>query len=228
MTAASYPPGVIGIPSTPMIWTAAAMAVLSVPSRAPAGTQTIVMGQAHSSSIAHNRNEIVKRFLAAEHAQWLLFLDSDMVPPVDVVPRLLAHGDDFDVISGACFMRLPPHLPAWNVLDSLAPGAGDRGVSEVESVGMGCALVQRRVLEGMPFPWFEHPEPGVGEDIVFCHKTRAHGFRVWLDPMLDVGHHAPLVVNRELAEAWHTTATGRAQLKDAERRAAQYFEERAR
>jgi len=62
-------------------------------------------------------------------------------------------------------------------------------LAPVDWVGAGALLVRRPVLEKMaPGPWFWPDETGDGEDITFCLKARAAGFRVYCDGRAQVGH----------------------------------------
>jgi hypothetical protein len=75
--------------------------------------------------------------------------------------------------------------------------------------------MHRRVLEGMPEPWFAYPpvqDHGSREDYYHCKKARAHGFRVFVDFDFECGHLATLPVTRELSAAWQSTAVGEEQL----------------
>lgn len=136
----------------------------------------------------HARN-VCARHALDSGAEWLFFLDSDVAPPPDAVPRLLAW--DRPVISGMYCRRSPPHaVPVmmrddrW-VTDIPAPGKGP--LVEVELVGAGCLLIHRRVLEQLPphrpgKPWFDwrsdigppHCRPGeaMSEDFTFCKAVR--------------------------------------------------------
>jgi len=56
-------------------------------------------------------------------------------------------------------------------------------------------LITRRVFEKLaedpntpPFKGSGHSPDQVGEDIHFCDQAQKHGFRVWVDPTLYMGH----------------------------------------
>lgn len=209
-------PGLLGVPATATMWTASAIAIHRV--ALPPGSGHVILDDAASSSIALNRNKIVATLLAHPAMQWLLFCDSDMVPPADTALRLLAHGEDKEIVSAMCFARTPPHLPAWAELADAPATMCEEGLREIDIAGFGCVLVRRRVFETMPPPWFEHPTPGCGEDMVFGRKARALGFRFFLDPTVDVGHMAALPINRDRALAWQSCAAGAAQVASASAR----------
>jgi len=138
--------------------------------------------------ISHARNRIAREFLAAEqHFDYLLMIDSDVAPsrnPLDLVE------DDLDV-AGYIYPiwkadQEPGHEVMWCVepLGELVVG---QGLVEVAAIGTGCVMIARRVLEhpAMRAPFTERfDEDGLlqrGEDLAFCDRARAAGFRVWAD-----------------------------------------------
>jgi hypothetical protein len=139
-------------------------------------------------------------------AEWLLFLDSDVIPPVDVFHRLRSR--DADVVSGLYYVDTPeqPHPAMWRLDETDSPVAVEKtreGVFNVDMVGLGCLLVNRRVLEDVERPWFrwtrgydEHPwdlrhqgeRPGISEDFDFCYKVKEAGYDVYMDTTVKCLH----------------------------------------
>ena len=133
---------------------------------------------------SHNRNQIVKDFLATD-ADYLLMIDADIVPtrnPLDLAAL------DLDVVAAPC--------PQWNsgdiywvVMDKVpggyraAPPERRNGLREADAVGTGCILIARRGLEGVKAPfmrrWDEDGLAVLGHDFFFCEKAREAGFKVW-------------------------------------------------
>jgi hypothetical protein len=202
----SLPPGLIAVPAVDWMWTKSATALVAIAGGGlPPGSGISFNGGC--SVIARSRNILVERFLEQKQLEWLLFLDSDMVPPIDVVPRLLAHG--VDVVGALCFARQAPFWPAFRALTPESPGLG---LQVVQWVGTGCLLVSRRALEAVPAPQFEHPEPGVGEDVLFCEKLSRRGFRIHVDMSTEVGHMASQPVTASVAHAFNQSPDGQAAL----------------
>lgn len=138
------------------------------------------------------------------NAEWLFYLDSDVLPPSDALVRLISH--NLPIVSGLYYMRTPPHEP---LALRHVPGAGLTPVPswkpgeliDVDAIGMGCCLLHRRVLERIPRPWFEwsYGESrelyvkgeneayrkidlhGVSEDYEFCYKLKKYGFKIYVD-----------------------------------------------
>jgi hypothetical protein len=124
-------------------------------------------------------------------------LDSDMMPPPDAIPRLLAHNQP---IVGALYRqkRQPFRWVAAREDLGLTLGALER----VVVVGAGCLLVRRSVFESLVEPWFEANAEDVGEDATFCRKASAAGLPVLCDTTLECGHVTSMAVTTELAMGW--------------------------
>lgn len=153
------------------------------------------------------REQTVENALENE-PEWLLFLDSDIIPPRDVYERLLEH--DLDVVSATYVVdKMPPHLAAWAYEEEgLSPIEEwqDNQLLNVDSIGMGCCLISRRVFEDIDKPYFrwtegfeEHPwdlsdqkeQKGVGEDFYFSRKILKAGYNIYLDTSVKCVHEKP-------------------------------------
>lgn len=139
-------------------------------------------------------------------AEWLLFLDSDVVPPRDVFYQLRSRG--LDVVSGMYYVDTPeqPHPAMWRLDEQNAPTPVENtrdGVYNVDTIGLGCLLLNRSVLEDVDKPWFrwtrgyeDHPwdlqhqgeRPGVSEDFFFCHKLKEAGHEIYMDTTVECIH----------------------------------------
>lgn len=132
----------------------------------------------------------------------ILFLDADSVFPEDIIQKLVAM--DVAIAAGLQFHKKLPYAPIPLIAD---PGQGERPyiyhaaniqdkISPVEcdAVGMGATLIKRELFERIPRPWFEYqmsrvaPRRDVSEDMAFCQKARALGYKIWVDPTAIVGH----------------------------------------
>lgn len=186
----SHAPGVVAIPATEMMHTGSVSSFIGLRQSLPSGSKMLIGTM--SSSPAANRNGMAESILSHEEFQWILFLDSDMMPDPATALRLLDHR--VDMVGALCYMRGYPFSPCCNPM--FEPPTGLR---EVDWVGTGSLLVRRHVMETIKYPWFEHTLPGTGEDILFCHKARKAGFKVHVDLDLVVGHMATVPITREMA-----------------------------
>lgn len=154
------------------------------------------------------RNEIMKVWLQETDDDYLLMLDTDMVPPEDTIERLLAH--DKDIVGGLCFVagvgsavRPTLHVVREDkdgkpYIDILYDYPRNQLV-KVDATGAACILIKREVAEYMweargikhPMPWFAfgmHNGIKIGEDVSFCLTAAKCGFEVYVDTSLEVPH----------------------------------------
>jgi hypothetical protein len=159
--------------------------------------------------LARGRNVAVKEFLADEfQPDYLWFLDSDVVAPVQAGPRLLSAQKD--IVSGLYVQKHFPHVPEayrWEdqaylpVAPEIASALRSAEVGmqpgmvghnpllmRVDGVGAGCLLIHRRVLERLGKGCFGPTESGMGEDLWFCKQAQEAGFDIWLDFGVICGH----------------------------------------
>ena len=144
-----------------------------------------------SSIVAVARNNGVAR--AQElGADVILFLDSDMVFPPNVLLRLMTHRK---AIVGAIYTR---RLPPYEILGSTLSrdlNVGEDGLVEMTRMPTGCLLIAMKVFESLKRPYFRfgvNEETGaiLGEDYAFCDDARKAGFHIWADMNLsrEIGH----------------------------------------
>jgi len=150
--------------------------------------------------ISHNRCRLVDRFLKSKY-EWLLFIDSDTMPPFDVL-EMTKNGKD--ICSGIYFQwqggrKLDPlvYKKTKNVVHEeyrIFNDTSEENLVEVDGVGAGCLLIHRKVFETIKKPYFlfEYDENGyldVGEDFYFCQKAQKAGFKIWVDRKMVAGHY---------------------------------------
>lgn len=149
------------------------------------------------------RNTAAWKMISDTKADYLMFLDSDNIAPPDVISRLLAHKKD--VVCGLYPLKDRPFLPVmykyWKRKEQNNGKALYHNIMEyergallkVDGAGTGCMMIHRRVFEKIPPPWFSFTEGGT-EDMFFCRKLEEHGFDLWVDTSLEVGHARSAVV----------------------------------
>lgn len=148
------------------------------------------------------RNEIVKVFLESGCTH-LFFIDSDTIPPIDAIHRLLAH--DLPIVSG-----LTPIIEMtkdgkpwrkWNCVDEndkhMLPNTG---VNQCKGAGGSCLMIKREVFEAMKEPYFRfvyQDDNGknvvVGEDVYFIVNALSLGIKTYADTTLLCQHYKPFL-----------------------------------
>lgn len=139
----------------------------------------------------------VAREKIAQHAvergfDYVLFVDSDMVFPPDLIAQLLKH--DKDIVSGACFARKAPHFPCFfsSISSEKCQPMTEysRGLVEVAGVGAACVMIKTQVFKDIyasgQLCYF--PIVNLGEDVAFCRRAIELGYKVFVDTNLQIGH----------------------------------------
>jgi len=153
------------------------------------------------------RNNLASRFMHQKNPKcdYLLFLDSDMIFPSNLLKRLLKV--DADIVTGLAFKKWFPHYPTIfkkRGRDYLSMVNYPRNeIIDVDGCGMACALIKRKVFEEIPEPWFEFKiikkdgkKMVLGEDLVFCQKAKKAGFSIKCDTGIVCGHVGGIIDER--------------------------------
>lgn len=182
----STPTVAIGIPSGDMVHAdfAVRLATLCL----NPGARTCIIN-AKSSLVALGRNQCVEaaKLAGATH---ILFLDSDMVFPMDTMSRLMSHNKD--IVGAVYSQRAAPFHPLGVTLEGEHIHV-TKGLRKMKIIPTGCLLINLRVFDRLPKPWFTTRLEGeklLGEDYYFCEQAQKIGFEIWCDGDLscEVGH----------------------------------------
>jgi len=163
---------------------------------------------------ANAENQLAEEMLADSTFTHLFMTEMDMILPHETIVKLMAL--DKDIAGGVYFLRGEVQ-PARGqpCLYKKAPAiewdkrrvAHEQGkylhtpVSlfprdapfPVDHIGLGCALIKRKVFETMRKPWFdvksasEEKLTGYGSDMYFFTHAKEMGFEVWCDPTVICG-----------------------------------------
>jgi GT2 family glycosyltransferase len=155
-----------------------------------------------STAVDVARNVLVENFLQSDCSH-LLFLDSDMVLPANVLDVLLGRGKD---MVSALYVLRKVHRPCYRFFKDGHYRAPEKiepnKLLEVDAVGLGCCLIKRAVLERLSR---EHPQKPLfrmdyrgrtevlGEDAFFCELVRRAGFKIFVDTSVLVGHFGGII-----------------------------------
>lgn len=137
-------------------------------------------------TIAENRNYIASQAIKKE-CDYVLMCDDDMVFPSETLDKLLATGKR--IVGVLAHSRMLPLKP------TVVPVSGEisETLFECKEVGGGVLLIDTKVFNEVPQPWFDvetHPFGMVrtGEDAYFCHKAIEKGVSVWCEGSIKIGH----------------------------------------
>ena len=136
------------------------------------------MGYTSGYPASSCRNRIVELFLKTD-AEFLVMMDDDQAPtcnPLDYIEH------DFDVLG---FPYPSIRINSDDIIPWFPSPPEEGGLREVESIGGGCMVIARRVLEHpeMKAAFSDtYDERGVfteGEDVAFCRRAKETGFKIW-------------------------------------------------
>lgn len=144
-----------------------------------------------SSNITYNRNKMTD-YALRNGADWLLFIDSDMVFPPYTLDRLLSHNKD--IIGIVARKRSYPFESIGTLIKSEDIGSTE-SLLQMSRIGAGVLLIRAEVFKKITLPWWRNQyEDGIleemGEDIYFCEKAKEAGYEIWADMLLSsqIGH----------------------------------------
>lgn len=191
-----------------------------------------------SANVSSARNRICRSFLDYD-AEWLLFIDSDMLFPHEAIERLIesADVDERPIVGGLCFgidrgVLFPTiyvfHDTEKGPTTARVPAYPENSIIPVAATGAAFLMIHRRVLEAFlergfneSFPWFQESElagQAAGEDITFCLRAGVLGFPVHVDTGLHIGHHKSQVLTHDMfmAQQQRMAAEHAAKIPDEE------------
>lgn len=153
------------------------------------------------------RNQLCQMVLDEGYSH-LWFMDDDHAFPPQILTKLLAH--NVPLVTPVCLTRTYPFNPVQYVAGEnggktlpipLSQTATD-GLIEIEAGGCAGMLISREVIEetqygrelalGDGMGWFEYSHKS--EDVLFCEKAKAAGFKIYTDLSVRLGHITTAVV----------------------------------
>jgi len=156
--------------------------------------------------LAHSRN-VLRKMVLDENFDYFLSLEQDVIPPMEVIERLMRHKKE--IVTGVYFKlinlryvsggkdvrRVKKMVP---LIFKDVPGvkgkmhfctsddvAGER-LFKVRFCGVGCILISRKVLEKIEFR--ADTNVRCHDDYWFCHDARAAGFEIFCDTSVKCKH----------------------------------------
>lgn len=159
-----------------------------------------ILSMQMGSLIYTSRNSLATQAIQCD-ADYVLWLDSDMVFEPDLLERMMAvlKENDLDILTGLYFRRVPPYTPVlFNELE-IVDGEGCKWTEfteipdklfEVGGCGFGCVLMKTDPFYDVQskFNNMFAPFGYTGEDLAFCWRARQCGFKIYCDPDIICGH----------------------------------------
>lgn len=149
-----------------------------------------------STILLNQRNNLLEQARKID-ADYVLWLDSDMMFPSTTAVRLLQH--NVDIVACNYSKRTKPMKTVayrdLNNWDSWLPMQPQDELQKVQGVGMGCMLMKLHVFDKVNKPYFEFrykedTNDYFGEDFILLGKLRELGYDINIDTVLsmDIKH----------------------------------------
>ena len=165
------------------------------------------------SLVYTSRNELAKRAIQMG-ADYVFWLDSDMMFEPDILKRLFENKDKGDIISGLYFRRVQPFTPVLfdelTIEDGICKWTEFKEIPdkpfEVGGCGFGCVLMPTDIFIDVmeKFGDMFGPIGNVGEDLSFCWRARQLGFKIICDPSIELGHVGVNIITRKFYEMFRS------------------------
>lgn len=140
--------------------------------------------------IVSSRNKL-RQYVLDNGFDYLLCLEADMIPPFDIIQRLLLHNKD--IVSGVYFNNLEKDGRIQTLMLLWVNRGDDKDtiyhvskteldnprLIEVAMCGLGCVLISRKVLEKVSFRY--QKEVNSFDDVWFCKDAKDNGFNIYGD-----------------------------------------------
>jgi hypothetical protein len=148
-----------------------------------------------AGTVLSNQRQVLSDSALALQADHIMWLDSDMTFPEDVIIRLLEHNKN--VVCATYSKRVEPfHPTAFYNIDPVEPvDTEGNGLVAIKYSGMGCMLVKSSVVDNMPSPhyplkWHAPSSTWHGEDMGFCDLLADNNIKIFcdLDLSREIGH----------------------------------------
>lgn len=163
------------------------------------------LGMVQSGVVINGRDDVLDGFLQSS-ANRLFWIDSDQTWTPSQFIRLLALSQLTPIVGATYPAKID--RPTFYIQHDAQAGLArnEMGLVEIHGMGLGFTVVHREPLERLAaaaprvldeisgremasvFRWGIIDGKRQGEDMAFFSDLRALGYRVFLDPMTDIGH----------------------------------------
>jgi len=168
-----------------------------------------------------NRNIMLKRIIEKENIDYLLWLDSDMIYPDDIICKYMEQ--EFDVMGCLYFKRPKPHDPVAFMNNPNNPKKPFHAIHPsniklntiypVDALGYGGLMVNMKVYKALgQKKWTRYgknyhlPYPtknNITHDLVFCQDVKKAGFSIKLHGSIRPAHLGVKAITEETFYFYH-------------------------
>lgn len=148
-----------------------------------------------NTSAVKAQSGLFKDMYANPNFDCALFLDTDIVPPVDVIKKLISTGKDVVTAPIWCFddynrdIHLNVHYTFNNSMQDRVYKAKESGIEQIESSSFSCLLVRKSVFDKFysvsedPILWspmIDKRWQGMENDMIFFQKLKKFGIPAYV------------------------------------------------
>lgn len=148
--------------------------------------------------LIYNRN-ILRQKVLDEGYDYFFSLEQDVIPPKNVIERLLKHnknmitglyflpkrkGDEVKLVATAWVLHPTESNKKADLKEEIVMG---NHLLKIDLCGLGCVLIHRNVLEKIKFRYDLKEGDGV-DDVFFCKDAREAGFEIYADTSIKCKH----------------------------------------
>lgn len=166
------------------------------------------------NTLIHVGRNIIARNAVQAGFDRILWLDSDMRFPPDMIQRLSADMElGYDLVTGLYFTRIPPIKPnaftdIWLEDENRDAGAKwlweyTEGLNPIKACGFGCCMTSVDLIKrvGEKFGNLFQPFDGMGEDMSFCIRANEVGALMACDTRIKCDHIGQATYNENVYKA---------------------------
>ena len=144
------------------------------------------------SLIADQRHKLARTCID-DQCTHILWLDSDMMFNANTADTMLSH--KAPVVACNYSTRSEPRKSVaykkFSDWENWLNSSKEKGLTEVEAIGMGCMLTDVSVFQNMDAPYFEVQyntklKEWIGEDFYFCQKLKQQKYKILVDNELSM------------------------------------------
>lgn len=152
-----------------------------------------------SGSLVYDARQDILNYALEENADYVMFIDSDIVFSIDAVEKLIEH--DTDIVSGLYFGRRQfKNKPiAYDKITPMRFGKAakcihitdiDTPYRAVDACGLGFCLIKMQAIKHISkrYKLLFEPYRGLGEDFSFFYRAKKCGYKCYLDTTFELGH----------------------------------------
>jgi len=162
-----------------------------------------------ANALIYDARESAVQYALENKINWILFIDSDMEVPEDIIAKLIKHQKA--IVAALAFKRVPDYDPCIyintsdeNEFPKYVPidEWEENTLLSVDAVGHGCVLINMEIFNFIEPPYYfpilsEDHTNSLGEDLAFCYKLKKANIPIFVDTSIQCGHIGKYTYNNQ-------------------------------